>query len=429
MHGMFEGAEPVAADPILGLMAEFARDPRPDRIDLGVGVYRNAHGQTPIMAAVRHAERLRLRLEDSKAYLGMAGDDGFNRAIERLTLADSDALQARRATTIQTPGGTAALRVAAELVRARRPESTVWVSDPTWNNHPSLFRAAGLPVRNYPYFDAEQGALRFDAMLAALADAAAGDVVLLHVCCHNPTGVDPNPLQWRRLSELIRSRRLLPLLDMAYHGFADSLDDDAAGLRHLVDAVDELIVCVSCSKTFGLYRERTGACTLVARNRHEADVARSLLLGVVRNLYSMPPAHGAALVRLILDSRELTASWRDELDAMRCRIGQVRRTLAERLGAATGRDFDHLARQHGLFSFLGVGADSIRALRDRHAVYLVDSGRINIAGLNDDNLEPFVQAVADVLRGEHAAAPPRRRLMTSAASRVSSSMSQTIVGR
>jgi aspartate aminotransferase len=400
---MFANQQPVPTDPILGLIGLFARDPREGKIDLGVGVYRDADGQTPIMAAVRQAEALRMQRESTKTYLGMAGDLGYNAAIERLTLGDCAALADGRVVTAQTPGGTGALRVAAELIRKCQPDVTIWLSDPSWANHLPLFRAAGLTVREFPYFDPQSASLRFDDMLAALEQARPGDVVVLHACCHNPSGVDLEPGQWRRFAAFAAERGLMPLIDMAYQGLGAGLDADAGGLRHVIDSVDELILCNSCSKNFGLYRERTGSCTLVARNRSEAEVAQSIMLGVVRNIYSMPPAHGAALVRIILDSDELGTLWRDELESMRRRLRGIREALTEQLGQATGRDFGFLARQQGMFSFIGLDRERIAALRRDYGVYMVESGRINVAGFNHENIGRFAAAVAAVLKEPVAA--------------------------
>lgn len=404
---MFAHHRPMPDDPILGLIGLHARDPRPGKIDLGVGVYRDPDGRTPVMAAVRAAERLRLEREDTKSYLGMAGDLGFNAALERLLFGPHAALEAGRVATAQTPGGTGALRVAAELIRHCQPSATVWLSTPTWANHAPVFRAAGLPLAEYPYFDPQDGGVRFDDLLAALGRAARGDVVVVHGCCHNPSGADLSAEQWQRFAAFVHERGLVPLVDVAYLGLGQGLDADAYGLRTLLSTVDELIVCSSCSKNFGLYRERTGACSLLARTRENAQVARSLMLGVVRNIYSMPPAHGAAIVRIVLESAELTALWQQELGAMRERLQWVRVTLADRLGYASGRDFGFLARQQGMFSFLGVDRGQVDRLREDYGIYMVDSSRINLAGLNADNLDRFVAAVATVLR---APTPERARL-------------------
>lgn len=397
---MFTTLQPEPTDPILGLIAAFAQDARPHKIDLGVGVYRDALGRTPVLAAVKQAETLRLAQEQTKAYLGMAGDAGFNSAIERLALGEHSAARtAGRCATVQTPGGTAALRVAAELIRRAAPQASVWLGDPTWANHAPVFRAAGVALRGYPYYDLDSHRLRFDAMLAALAQAAPGDVVVLHGCCHNPSGADPSLAQWQQLAELLRDRKLLPLVDMAYQGLGDGLDEDAAGARWLADTLDELILCTSCSKNFGLYRERIGACTLVARHRTEAEAASSVMLGAVRGMYSMPPAHGAAIVRLILASAELGKLWRYELDGMRTRLQTMRQRLAEQMvDELQDAGYGYLAEQRGMFSFLSLSPAQIELLRDEHAIYLVGSGRISIAGLNRDNMERFVHAVYAVTR-------------------------------
>lgn len=396
---MFSHLQAAPDDPILGLMAQFQRDPRAGKIDLGVGVYRDETGRTPILDCVREAERLRLAEEDTKSYQGMAGDPAFNTAIEALALAEHPVRRDRRVFTAQTPGGTGALRVAAELIGYSRPEACLWLPDPTWGNHPSVFQAAGLRLRQYPYYDAQTQSLRADALLAALAQVAAGDVVLLHACCHNPSGVDIPARLWPEIAALAQRQGFVPLLDMAYQGFAEDLDRDAAGVRVLAAAVPEMLLCTSCSKTFGLYRERVGALSLIAEGAGAAAAAGSVMLGRIRNFYSMPPAHGAAIVARILSRPALTAQWQGELAAMRERIRRLRALAVTQL-AATGlhRDFGFIQRQRGLFSFLGIGPAQIDLLRREFAIYLVGSSRINIAGLNAGNIAYFADALAAVLR-------------------------------
>ena len=391
---MFAHLQPAPGDPILGLMAAYRADSRPHKIDLGVGVYRDAEGRTPVFAAVKQAEARRLAEEDTKTYQGIAGDPEFNARIEALALGEHPVRRDGRIVTAHTPGGTAALRVAAELIACSRPGATVWMSDPTWGNHPGVFQAAGLSLREYPYYDPVTQGLRADAMLEALAEVPAGDVVLLHACCHNPSGVDIPADLWPGIAELAERQGFLPLIDMAYQGFASGLDDDARGPRLLLERLPEAILCTSCSKNFGLYRERIGAISVIAPNAEQTRIAGSVMLGQIRNIYSMPPAHGAAIVARILAQPELTALWQQELAAMRERISQIREQAAQRLvAAASGRDFNFIAGQRGMFSFLGIAPAEIDRLREEFGVYLIASSRANIAGLNPGNLDHFVAAM------------------------------------
>ncbi len=397
---MFEHLQTAPDDPILGLMARFRADARAERIDLGVGVFRDADGHTPILDCVRAAEQMRLAEETTKTYQGMAGDAEFNAAVESLALGDHAVLRDRRVFTAQTPGGTAALRVAADLLKRSRPDATLWLPDSTWANHAAVFRAAGLAMREFPYYDAANQTLRGDAMLAALAEVPANDVVVLHACCHNPSGVDVPAELWPAIADLAQKRGFLPFIDMAYQGFGEGLDADAQGPRLLAAQLPELLLATSCSKNFGLYRERTGAISLVAANPTQAAAAGSVLLTGVRNIYSMPPAHGAAIVARILTRPALRTQWLQELTAMRERIAAMRSGAVAALAAAgANRDFGFIARQHGMFSFLGLTPAQITRLRDEFAVYMLDSSRINIAGLAPRNLDHFAHAVASVLRG------------------------------
>ena len=302
---MFETLKPAAPDGILALMAIYRDDPRTDKLDLGIGVYKTPDGHTPIMRAVREAEQRLYREQTTKTYLGLAGDVAFNAAMIGLVFGErADRTRLRAA---QTPGGTGALRMLADLIRLSRPDATVWVPDPTWPNHLPILKAAGLAARVYPYFDAATGGIRFDAMIEALAGASAGDVVLLHGCCHNPTGADLDLDQWRAIADLLAERGLMPFVDIAYQGFGAGLDEDAAGLRLLADKVPELVAAASCSKNFSVYRDRAGAAILMGRNAAEADIAYGQLLGVGRGIWSMPPDHAAACVRIVLSDAALEA--------------------------------------------------------------------------------------------------------------------------
>ncbi len=396
---MFSHLKPLPTDPILGLMAAYQQDTNPNKIDLGVGVYKNEAGDTPVLKAVKQAEQFRFDNETTKSYIGLAGDLGFCRKMEQLLLGNShSSLLANRVRTAQTPGGTGSLRVAAEFINRCKPGATIWVTTPTWANHISLFEAAGLEVKEFPYYDYDAKSLKFDEMMATLSHVEPGDVVLLHACCHNPSGMDLNQSQWQQFAELAKDRGFTPLIDIAYLGFGESIDADAFGLRLLADTVDEMIICSSCSKNFGLYRERIGACSVISRDAKVADVANSVMLSVVRSIYSMPPAHGAAIVDIILGSDELNQLWREELAEMRGRINGLRSEIVTALKAqGVSQDFSFIERQHGMFSFLGINQAQIDTLRDEYAIYMVGSSRVNVAGVSRANLDYFAKAVASVL--------------------------------
>jgi aspartate aminotransferase len=389
---MFAQLQPVATDPILGLMAAYKDDPNPNKVDLGVGVYKDEQGHTAVLKCVKEAEALRLKNEDSKTYIGMAGDLGFNSHIEKLAFGTGHkVLLANRVSTAHTPGGTGALRVAAEFIKKANPDATIWVTSPTWANHISMFKAAGLNVKEYTYYDYSTKGLNEEGMFADLATVPAGDVVLVHACCHNPSGMDLTFAQWQRFTALA---------DMAYQGFGSGLDEDAKGLRHLADQVDEMILCSSCSKNFGLYRERIGAVSIVSKDNKINNIVRVNLLSVVRSIYSMPPAHGAIIVANILDSAELTSLWQQELAQMRNRINDYRQLIIDKLAAqGVTQDFSFITRQHGMFSFLGINKEQIARLRSEFSIYMVDSSRVSIAGLNHSNIDYFAKSVATVLKG------------------------------
>lgn len=396
---MFSQLKPVATDPILGLMAAYKEDPNPLKVDLGVGVYKDEQGHTAVLESVKKAEKLRLDLEDSKTYIGMAGDLSFNAHIEKLAFGVHKVLLEGRTTTAHTPGGTGALRVAAEFIKKANPDATIWVTNPTWANHISLFQAAGLKVKEYAYYDYSTKGLQEEQMFAELSQVPAGDVVLVHACCHNPSGMDLTFAQWQRFAALAKEKGFTPLVDMAYQGFGLGLDEDAAGLRHLANEVPELILCTSCSKNFGLYRERIGAVSVVVDSNAMLETARTNLLAVVRSIYSMPPAHGAIIVSHILDSAELTAEWQQELAVMRNRINDYRQLIIDKLKAeGVQQDFSFITKQHGMFSFLGINKAQIDRLRAEYSIYMVGSSRVSIAGLNHSNIDYFAKAVAAVLK-------------------------------
>jgi len=396
---MFEQLKPLPPDPILGLTVKFNADTNPDKIDLGAGIYKDEAGRTPVLACVKAAEKYLLENETSKAYLGSAGSALFNEKITALALGSAHrVVTENRIRTISTPGGTGALRTAAEFLKTIRPGANIWVSNPTWANHPGVFQAAGFNVKTYPYYDYENKCLNFDGMLEALQQIPGDDIVLLHACCHNPSGMDLSEAQWQQLAGLAREIGFLPIVDMAYQGFGQDLDADAYGPRLMADAVDEMILCSSCSKNFGLYRERIGACSIICNSANTADIASSVLLRVVRVNYSMPPAHGAAIVETILNSGELTSQWHDELKTMRGRINGMRQLLVDKLAAnGVKRDFNFITRQNGMFSFLGIDGEQIQRLQEEFSIYIVDSSRICVACISPDNVDYLTRSIAEVL--------------------------------
>ena len=396
---MLERLDRLPPDPILGLMAAFRADTDPHKVDLGVGVYRDDKGDTPILNAVRQAEQAVLARQTTKSYVAAAGNPGFNQAMERLVFgADHAALTDGRVRTIQAPGGCGALRLGAELIRAASPDSVVHVSTPTWANHIPLLSGCGLKLERYPYFDPATGGVNFSAMKGTLEKLPARSVVLLHASCHNPTGADLSEAQWRELLPLFKSRNLLPYIDMAYQGLGVGAVEDAFGIRLFCSELPEVTVAVSCSKNFGLYRERTGSLHVVTQTKNAADAVLSQLVRIARSIYSMPPDHGAAIVHEILDNKALRELWGDEVAAMRKRIQGLRREAVQQLKTFhPQRDFGFIETQRGMFSYLGITVEQVRELQSRHHVYMTDDSRVNIAGLRRENLEYFAQAVAKVL--------------------------------
>lgn len=394
---MFQHINEVPGDAILGLMEAFNQDTRSEKVDLGVGVYRDATGQTPVLRAVKEAESLLVRTEASKSYLNAHGVPGLgDRLLREVFGAESLAVDAGRAGVTQSAGGTGGLRLAGDLIRQQFPGSTLWLSNPTWPNHQGVFAAAGVPMRDYPYVDADNR-LDFAAMLDAVKQIPAGDVLLLHGSCHNPTGFDLSPTQWQSLVDVIAERSLLPLVDLAYQGFGDGLDDDALGVRLLASQVPAMLVTASCSKNFGLYRERIGALIVVAPDPEQLRCVRSQLAVIARGNYSTPPSHGGAVVAEVLGSPELTALWKQELTDMRERINGVRRQLVDAL-AVHGLEerFACIAEQRGMFSYTGLQAAEVDRLQREYGIYMVRSGRANVAGLNADNIEYVAGAIAAV---------------------------------
>lgn len=401
---MFETLTALPSDPILGLMTKYREDTHANKIDLGVGVYKDEVGHTPILACVKKAEQHRIDTEETKVYIGPTGSANFNTLLTELAFGKSNpALLANRIRTVSTPGGTGALRVAADfIVRASQStaskKAVIWVSDPTWANHTGLFEAAGIEVKTYPYYDYDSKSLKFDEMKAALSQVGPDDVVLLHACCHNPSGMDLNEAQWDQIIEVTQQQGFTPLIDMAYQGFGVGVDEDAYGVRKMAASVDNMILCSSCSKNFGLYRERIGACSIVGKDANSANVAFSVLLYVVRCIYSMPPAHGAAIVETILGSEELKQEWLAELKVMRDRINGNRSMLVNKLiEKGVKRDFGFIAQQKGMFSFLGVNAQQVERLQHEHSIYMVDSSRISIAGIGLANVDYLAESIAKIL--------------------------------
>ncbi|MGS2722780.1 amino acid aminotransferase [Porticoccus sp. GXU_MW_L64] len=397
---MFEALQILPQDPILGLMGQFLKDDNPNKVDLGVGVYKTPQGQTPILDSVKAAEKIRLQSETTKSYIGGPGDAVFNSEMRKLALGEGHpALLANRVASIQAPGGCGSLRLGGELINRARPGANIWMSNPTWANHVPLFGEAGLNIKEYPYYDRSTCSVAFADMIATLErDAQPGDVLLLHACCHNPCGADLNLEQWAQVADLCVEKGLIPFVDMAYQGFGVGLDEDAAGLRLMGERVKEMFLSVSCSKNFGLYRERIGMLLVIGETAHAAEAAGSQLINIARGIWSMPPAHGAAIVAAILSSTELTQQWQGEVAEMRNRINGLRAQAVAKLNAASnGADFGFIEKEFGMFSFLGITPEQVARLKDEFSIYMVGSSRINVAGLNDANMDYFAESVSKVL--------------------------------
>ncbi|TDB58631.1 amino acid aminotransferase [Photorhabdus khanii] len=396
---MFEKITAAPADPILGLADTFRSDPRTNKINLGIGVYKDETGKTPVLTSVKKAEQYLLENEATKNYLPISGLAEFGIVTQELLFGkDHPVVTSKRARTAQSPGGTGALRIAADFIAKQTNAKQVWISNPTWPNHKNVFSAAGLEVREYKYYDAEKHALNFEDMLASLSDAQAGDVVLFHGCCHNPTGIDPTPAQWAKLAEMSAEKGWLPIFDFAYQGFAKGLNEDAEGLRIFAKNHNELIVASSYSKNFGLYNERVGACTIVAGDSDTAEKAFSQAKAIIRANYSNPPSHGASIVATILSNEELKAAWEQELTTMRERIQRMRQLLVNTLQEKGAKqDFSFIINQNGMFSFSGLTKEQVERLRTEFGIYAVSSGRINVAGLTLENMAPLCEAIVAVL--------------------------------
>ena len=395
---MFDSLPVLPPDSILGLAAACRADPNPDKVDLTLGVYMDETGLCPVFEAVQQAQQALVSEERTKVYMPPQGDLDYLNGIRSLVFGETGLTTlADRTSAVQTPGGCGAVRLGAEVLYAAAPEATVWVSDPTWPVHIPLMGSVGLQFKSYRYYSSDMKGLDFEAMVADLESAKPGDVVLLHGCCHNPSGVDPTLEQWRVLADLMSERQLLPMIDFAYQGMGAGLDQDAAGIRSVLERVPEMIIAVSSSKNIGLYRERAGAVVFVGGDARAAEAMASQAVSAARRVYSMPPAHGALLAGRVLSSSQLRSSWKVELGQICERINGLRGQFQEALTTATGRDFGFIGTEHGMFSFLGLSVEQAQRLREEQSVYMLDSSRINIAGLNANNLGRVVEAVATVL--------------------------------
>lgn len=400
---MFETLTPQAPDAIMALMQQCQADTNPDKIDLGVGVYKDDAGGTPILRAVKMAEKTLWESETTKSYVGIRGREDFRHAMLEMMLGGDagtiDKALLDRIASAQAAGGSGALRLGAELIKSAAPNATVWVSTPTWANHIPLISSAGLKIEKYPYYNRETLGVDFDDMLAHLeANAKSGDVVLLHGCCHNPTGADFSPAQWDRLAAFLNEKDLMPYVDLAYFGLGRGMSEDTYGLRKIVDTCPEVMIAASCSKNFALYKERVGLIALVCKDTDTAAIARSQLGSIQRKIISMPPDHGAKLVADILGNAELRKIWVDELTEMRERMRDLRRQLSEALNVQGGETIAAAVKdQNGMFSTLPLSVDQARKLRSEHSIYMTDSGRINIAGANRNNIPRLAEAILSVL--------------------------------
>jgi aspartate aminotransferase/aromatic-amino-acid transaminase len=396
----FAVVEMAPPDPILGTVEQFRKETNPKKVNLCIGVYQDHTGANPVLKSVKQAERMWLEQERTKDYLGMAGEESYGRLVQELVFgAAHAAVKEQRAVTLHAPGGTGALRVGGDFIHTQLPKAALWISDPTWPNHRGIFQSAGLKVNSYPYYDPQSHGLDFGRMLEALEKIPEGDVVLLHGCCHNPTGADPTPQQWNELAALFKRRPLVPFLDFAYQGFGDGLEEDAYGVRAFAAEGLEMLLSSSFSKNFGLYRERVGALTFVAGDSQEAARVMSRAKLTVRANYSSPPSHGGKVVEIVLSHPELRALWAQEVNAMRDRIHQMRRLFVQGLKAqGVARNFDFIMAQRGMFSFSGITAEEVKTLKEQYGIYLVDNGRINVAAMTPDNMDYLCASIAAVLK-------------------------------
>ena len=400
MTSLFAAVELAPRDPILGLTEQFNADTRSNKVNLGVGVYYNDEGRIPLLKAVRKAEQARIDAAAARGYLPIEGLPGYNRAVQELLLgADSPLIAAGRVLTAQSLGGTGALKIGADFLKRLVPQAKVAISDPSWENHRALFEYAGFDVINYPYYDAATHGVNFAGMIAALESYPAGTVVVLHACCHNPTGVDLTANQWTKVVEVVKARQLIPFLDIAYQGFGDGIDADATAVRQFADAELTFLISSSFSKSFSLYGERVGALSLVAADKEESGRVLSQLKRVIRTNYSNPPTHGGSVVAQVLTSPELRAEWETELGEMRERIRAMRAALVAKLKErGVARDFGFVMQQRGMFSYSGLTAAQVDRLREEHGIYAVSTGRICVAALNNRNIDAVADGIAAVLK-------------------------------
>lgn len=398
MASLFDAVEMAPRDPILGLNEQFAADPNPAKVNLGVGVYYDENGKLPLLQCVQEAEKLMMESPKARGYLPIDGIADYDRAVQGLVFgADSAVLKAGRVATVQALGGTGGLKLGADFLKRLRPDATVLISDPSWENHRALFESAGFPVGTYPYYDAARRDIDVAAMLAGLRQAAPGTIVVLHACCHNPTGYDTTPAQWKEVVAAVKDRGLVPFLDMAYQGFGEGIAEDGAVVQMFVDSGMDFFVSTSFSKSFSLYGERVGALSVVCESKDAAARVLSQLKRVIRTNYSNPPIHGAQVVAMVLNTPTLRAMWEGELAHMRVRIKQMREKLRAKLEAAgLKQDLSFITRQKGMFSYSGLGKAQMQRLRSEFGIYGVDSGRICVAALNDRNLDAVVKAIAAV---------------------------------
>ena len=397
---MFDHLDLLPADPILGLSQVFAKDKCSDKVNLSVGVYQDDSGNTPVLDIVRRAQQIMLDEQTCKAYIAQAGDAGFLSGMSELVLGPIAAQLAtdNRVATVQTPGGCGAVRIASEVLNKCNPGGKIWISTPTWANHKPLVTSAGLTIAEYPYYDLNTKTILFDEMMAALGQASRGDVVLLHACCHNPTGADLSPSQWDSLAVLCKANGLLPFIDFAYQGFGQGLQEDAYGVRKMAQEVEELVVAVSCSKNFGLYRERVGAMIFIGNTGTATAAAKSHALSEARRSYTMAPYHGAGIVGYILNNAELRSDWETELATMRGRINGMRKRLFTGLNQAqSSTDFSFIGKQWGMFSFLGISVEQVLELRSKYGIYILESSRINVAGISDSNIDYVVEKITQIV--------------------------------
>jgi aromatic-amino-acid transaminase len=387
-------------DPILGVTEAFVADTNPRKVNLGVGVYTDNEGRIPLLECIRHAESERLKAATPRGYLPIDGLAAYDRAVQEVVFgAESEALQSKRVLTVQSLGGTGGLKIGADFLKRIAPESEVWISDPSWENHRQLFEAAGFTVKSYPYYDPKSHGLDFAGMMRGLNALPAGAIVVLHACCHNPTGVDLLPEQWASVLEVVKTRGLIPFLDLAYQGFGEGLDADALAARLFAGAVSPVFLSSSFSKSFSLYGERVGAFSLVTQSDEEARRALSQLKRIVRTNYSSPPTHGGQLVATVLGNAQLRSLWERELGAMRDRIKEMRKQLVEHVHARVpGADFGFVLKQHGMFSYTGLTREQVLRLREEHSVYAIETGRICVAALNTKNVGYVADAIASVIR-------------------------------